>query len=135
MLRRAADIVLVRYFIASLLALGVDMATFLTLLQLGTAPTLAASAGYSLGIVAHWLLSSRAVFADGLAAPGPERTRQKVLFLLSALFGVGVTTGIVGAADYLGADPRLGKLVAVAVSFTVNWLLRRGLVFRAGARA
>lgn len=135
MLRRAADIVLVRYLVASVIALGIDMATFLALLRAGTAPALAATAGYCLGIVAHWLLSSRAVFGDGLAAPGPDRTRQKVLFVLSALFGVGVTTSIVGMAAWLGADPRLGKLAAIAVSFTTNWLLRKGLVFRAGARA
>lgn len=135
MLRRAADIVLVRYFIASVIALAVDMATFLTLLHLGTYPALAATAGYSLGIVAHWLLSSRAVFTDGVAARGPERTRQKVLFIGSALFGVGLTTGIVGLASVLGIDPRIGKIVAIGISFTVNWLLRRGLVFRASARA
>ena len=135
MLRRAADIVILRYLVASVLALALDMATFLTLLRLGTEPALAATAGYSLGIVAHWLMSSRAVFTDGLAARGPDRTRQLVLFVMTALLGVGLTSGIVGAADLLGIDPRIGKLVAIAVSFTVNWLLRRGVVFRASARA
>ena len=49
---------------------------------------MASATGYSLGIVAHWLLSSRAVFQQGVAARGPQRTRQKAMFVGSALFGL-----------------------------------------------
>ncbi|WP_296678612.1 GtrA family protein [Novosphingobium sp.] len=135
MLRRAADIVLIRYLLASVLALGVDMGTFLTLLYAGTAAMLAATIGYSLGIVAHWLLSSRAVFAEGVAARGPERTRQKALFVLSALLGLALTTAIVGAATHLGIDPRLAKLVAIGASFTLTWMLRKAVIFRTRVQA
>lgn len=135
MLRRAADIVLLRYLIASALALGVDMGAFLALLHLGLAATLAATLGYSLGIVAHWLLSSRAVFTQGVARRGPERTRQKALFVLSALLGLALTTLVVGFGTGLGIDPRLAKLAAIALSFTVTWLLRKTVIFRAGAPA
>jgi len=131
-LRRAADIVLLRYLVASVLALGVDMGTFLLLLHLGLAPTLSATAGYSLGIVAHWLLSSRAVFTEGVAARGPERTRQKAMFVISALIGLALTTVIVAAGTRLGIDPRLAKLGAIGISFTVTWLLRKAIIFRAG---
>ncbi|MBS0481817.1 MAG: GtrA family protein [Proteobacteria bacterium] len=130
MLRRAADIVLVRYLLASVLALAVDMGSFLTLLHLGSPAMPAAAVGYSLGIVAHWLLSSRAVFTEGVARRGPERTRQKAMFVLSALLGLALTTVIVGAASHIGIDPRLAKLIAIGTSFTVTWMLRKALIFR-----
>lgn len=135
MLRRAADIVLLRYLLASVLALGVDMGTFLALLHFGTAAMLAATVGYSLGIVAHWLLSSRAVFTEGVAERGPERTRQKAMFVMSALLGLALTSLIVGSATHIGVDPRLAKLVAIGASFTLTWLLRKAVIFRAEARA
>lgn len=130
---RIADLRLVRYGLASIGALAVDLASFLALLALGTPAAAASAAGYGLGIVAHWLLSSRAVFADSVASRGRERTRQKALFVISAMIGLGLTTGIVGIADLGGMDPRLGKLVAIAVSFTVTWMLRNRIVFRGGA--
>lgn len=133
---RLADLRLVRYVLASLGALAVDVGSFLALLALA-APAAAASAlGYGLGIAGHWLLSSRAVFADSLAERGRERTRQKALFVVSAMIGLALTTGIVGLADVAGADPRLAKLAAIAISFAVTWMLRNRVVFRtAGAPA
>lgn len=125
-----ANAVLVRYLAASALALGVDMGSFLALLALGVPAAPAAAAGYSLGIIAHWLLSSRAVFTQGVAERGPERIRQKALFVGSALFGLALTTGIVGAGAAIGLDPRLAKLAAIAASFTATWLLREKVIFR-----
>lgn len=130
---RIADLRLVRYGLASIGALAVDLGSFLALLALG-APAAASSAlGYGLGIVAHWLLSSRAVFADSVAARGRARTKQKALFVVSAMIGLAITTGIVGLADLSGIDPRLAKLAAIAVSFTVTWMLRNKVVFRGGS--
>jgi len=127
---KLADLRVVRYGLASVGALAVDLGSFLALLALG-APAAASSAlGYALGIVAHWLLSSRAVFADTVARAGRERTKQKALFVVSAMIGLGLTTGIVGLADLGGIDPRIAKLAAIAVSFTVTWMLRNKVVFR-----
>ena len=131
MLRRALDIVLLRYLAASGGALGVDVAMFLLLIGFGLPAAPASALGYSLGIAAHWLLSSRAVFTAGVAAQGSERTRQKALFVGSALVGLALTTGIVGAGAAFGLDPRLAKLLAVFASFTATWLLREKIVFRA----
>lgn len=131
MLRRALDIVLLRYLVASALALGVDMGSFLLLLAAGAAAAPAAAAGYALGIVAHWLLSSRTVFTATVADRGPERTRQKAMFVGSALCGLALTTVIVGAGTHVGLDPRLAKIIAIFVSFTTTWLLREKVVFRA----
>ena len=130
MLRRAAEIVFLRYLAASAFALGVDMGSFLALLALGLQAALAAAAGYALGILAHWLVSSRAVFTAGVAERGPERSRQKALFVGSALAGLALTTAIVGSGSALGLDPRLAKLAAIAASFTLTWLLRERVVFR-----
>lgn len=124
-----------KYLIASVAALAVDMGVFLILLEAGTPPAPASALSYAVGIVAHWLLSSRTVFAVGVAERGPERTRQKALFVLSALVGLALTTAIVGLGSALGVDPRLAKIAAVGVSFVATWLLRARVVFTARAAA
>lgn len=127
---RLRDIRFLRYLIASAGALAVDMGSFLALLALGTWPTAASAASYSLGILAHWLLSSRTVFADTVAARGAGRNRQKALFVISALAGLALTTAVVGLGDLVGIDPRLAKLAAIAASFLLTWGLRVRVVFR-----
>lgn len=126
---RLRDARFVRYFLASVGALAVDVGLFFALLTAGIASPLASAVGYSAGIVAHWLMSSRAVFSDSVAARGAARTRQKAQFVLSALAGLGLTTGIMAAAHAVAFDPRLAKLVAVGASFVLTWILRRHVVF------
>ncbi|WP_295528795.1 GtrA family protein [Novosphingobium sp. Chol11] len=128
--QRLKRMTLVRYILASVGALAVDMGSFLALLQLGAPAIIASGLGYTLGIVTHWLLSSRHVFSDQIAAGGLARTRQKAMFVVSALIGLALTTAIVGTASAQGIDPRFAKLVAIAASFTVTWLLRKKVVFR-----
>lgn len=118
-----------RYLAASVVALGFDMASFLALLAAGMPAAPAAALSYSLGIVVHWFISSRAVFVSGVAERGPARTRQKAMFVASALVGLALTAGIVGLGAALGLDPRLAKLAAVGVSFVATWLLRARIVF------
>lgn len=130
-LMKLRDIRFVRYVLASVGALAVDFGSFLAFMSLGVAPAPASAMGYSLGIFAHWLMSSRAVFQDNVAAGGMARTRQKALFVISALIGLALTTAIVGAGDWAGLDPRLAKLIAIVVSFLVTWLIRSRIVFRA----
>lgn len=130
MINRLRRIVLLRYLLASLGALAVDMGSFLALLTLGAVPVIASAAGYSLGIAAHWLLSSRAVFTDSVAEERGARTRQKALFVGSALVGLALTTLIVGTGTALGLDSRLSKILAIAVSFAATWLLRKRIVFQ-----
>ena len=129
-LQRIRQIVLVRYILASVGALAVDMGTFLALLSAGVPPVAASATGYAIGIAVHWILSSRKVFADHVAEGGLERTKQKAMFVISALIGLGVTTVIVGGASAAGLDPRAAKLCAIVVSFAVTWLLRKRVVFR-----
>lgn len=127
------DIRLLRYLLASVGALAVDIGCFLLLLASAVPAAMASAIGYSAGILAHWLLSSRTVFTDSVAERGMQRTRQKALFVISALAGLALTTAIVGTADYFLIDPRPAKLVAIAASFTLTWLLRSRIVFRADA--
>lgn len=129
-LNRLRQIVLVRYILASVGALAVDMGTFLALLSASVPPVAASAVGYGIGIMVHWILSSRKVFAEQVAPSGMERTRQKAMFVVSALIGLGVTTVIVGGASAAGLDPRIAKLCAIVVSFAVTWLLRKRVVFR-----
>lgn len=129
---KVLDVRLIRYLLASVGALAVDFGSFLVLLALGMLAAPASALGYSLGIVAHWLLSSRAVFHDSVAARGRDRTRQKALFVGSALVGLALTIAIVGSADGAGIDPRIAKLAAIAASFTATWMLRAKVVFRPG---
>jgi putative flippase GtrA len=132
LLSRLGDVRLVRYLLASIGALAVDMGCFLALLAAGVWPASASATGYCAGIVAHWLLSSRAVFADTVAARGIARTRQKAMFTISALLGLALTSGIVWAGDTAGLDPRVAKLVAIVMSFAATWMLRNKIVFRTG---
>lgn len=118
-----------RYLAASVVALGFDVGSFLVLLAVGLAAAPASALSYSLGILVHWFISSRAVFVAGVAERGPARTRQKALFVASALVGLALTAGIVGLGSALGLDPRLAKIVAVGVSFSATWLLRARIVF------
>lgn len=130
---RLRDMRFLRYLLASFGALAVDVGSFLALLAFGIVAAPASAIGYTLGILAHWLLSSRTVFVGNVAERGPERNRQKAMFVASAIAGLFVTTLIVGTADLGGIDPRLAKIAAIAVSFTLTWLLRSKIVFRAMA--
>lgn len=117
-----------RYVAVSAVALGVDMGVYLGGLQTSVPVTAAAAFGYLCGVAVHWILSSRLVF-DDVAERGLARTKQKALFLTSAVIGLGITVGIVAGATWLGFDPRIAKLAAIAVSFQTTYLLRRTIVF------
>ena len=130
MLQRLIDLVFLRYVLASVGALAVDMGCFLGLMAVGLGPAPASALGYSMGILAHWLLSSRTVFTGRVADRGGARTRQKALFVISALAGLALTTAIVAGSAATGIDPRIGKLVAIVLSFALTWWLRNIVVFR-----
>lgn len=130
MFTRMRDVRFVRYMLASVGALAVDLGSFLAMLSLGVVAVGASALSYSFGILAHWLLSSRTVFHETVAERGIERTKQKAMFVISALLGLALTTAIVGGADMMGIDPRPAKLVAVGASFLLTWLLRSKIVFR-----
>lgn len=118
-----------RYIAASVVALAIDWGLYVLLLTVAT-PALAAAGGYSLGILVHWLISSRLVFADQTAVERALRNRQKGLFIASALAGLAITVGIVGVGDTAGLDPLLAKAIATVISFQTTYVLRKRIVFR-----
>ena len=124
---------LVRYVLVSVAALAMDVSVFMALMTGGTSPITASCIGYVFGIIVHWLLSSRAVFAATLAQPGSTRHWQAALFVASALVGLAITMGIVWAAHTVGMDTRLAKFVAVGISFGATYIMRATIVFRADA--
>jgi putative flippase GtrA len=134
LLRQFLSFQFVRYFLASVCALAVDMGSFLLLLQTAIYPGIAAAIGYLCGTVVQWALLSRKVFEEGTAERGRERTRQKALYLISTGAGLALTSGIVTAGEAIGANVVLAKLVAVGVSFLTIYYIRKNFVFRANTR-
>lgn len=131
MIENLRMITFVRYVIVSVGALIVDVGLFLSLLHAGSANVAAAAIGYSAGIIAHWILSSRKVFQDRVSERGTaERTQQKVMFVLSALLGLALTMAIVAVGQALAADPRLAKLIAIGASFLLTYALRNVMIFK-----
>ena len=123
------DQVYLRYVGASAASLGVDFALFMAAMSVGVPPALAAAFGYIVGIACHWLLSSKLVFVGQVALDGAGRRHQQVLFVVSALVGLGITTGIVGIGSRFGLDPRIAKGIAIVVSFQATYVIRKKVVF------
>jgi putative flippase GtrA len=123
------DQVYFRYIGASVVSLGVDFAIFLAALSIGVPPALAAACGYVVGIVSHWLISSRIVFVGHVAEESASRRHQQAMFVLSALVGLAITTGIVGVGSRFGLDPRIAKAIAIVVSFQTTYVIRKKVVF------
>ena len=121
--------VYLRYVAASAAALAVDFSLFMAALAVGIAPAIAAASGYVAGIAAHWLLSSRLVFASQVSQVGQARFQQQALFVGSAFVGLAITMAIVGLGSRFGYDPRLAKIVAIGVSFQATYLIRKKVVF------
>lgn len=119
-----------RYLVASAISLGVDLASFLLMLQINVRAVQASMLGYVSGLVVHWLLSSRLIFADKIQPTVNIWNRQKLLFVISALIGLAITAAMIECGLRLGINPGLSKLAAIAVSFHVTYILRRCLVFR-----
>ena len=109
----------------------VDVASLALLFSFGLAAGLAAATGYALGTLVHWLVSSRFVFPDRLADAGLRRGSQQILFVASALFGIGLTAAIVDWGVAAGLHLLLAKAIAMIASFLAVFLVRLIIVFRA----
>jgi putative flippase GtrA len=118
------------YLLVSAISLGVDLAVFFVTLQVNVPAVQASMSGYISGLVAHWLFSSRLVFADKIQGTAAARNRQKLLFVVFALIGLAITTAMIACGLRLGFQPGLSKLVAIVGSFHVTYLLRRRFIFQ-----
>ncbi len=118
-----------RYLIASIVSLAFDVALFMVLVALAMAPAWASAAGYSAGIIVHWLISSSFVF-PGKAREGAALQMQRLGFVGTALLGLGITVGMVGWLTGMGVIPVVAKGAAVFVSFFAVYAARKYGVFR-----
>jgi putative flippase GtrA len=126
---------LVGYLAVSGTALVVDVAIYWTLFKMIGIAALAAAGGYVCGVMVHYALSSRVVFAGrlkarGIAAEAPVLAK----FFVAGGTGLVVTVATVGLlADVMGLHPLLAKLVATGFSFVTVFTALRVFVFNASA--
>ena len=116
------------YTVVSIVALGVDLAVFNALLLGSMRPALAGAAGYMTGLVLHYILSVRFVFAT--AGSTKSNARRFGEFVLSGCAGLAITWSLIHlATDVAHVPAMVGKVAAVGTSFIVVFMLRRGIVF------
>ncbi|MEJ6593641.1 GtrA family protein [Parasphingorhabdus sp.] len=118
-----------RYLLASVVSLAFDVAMFMVLVAFLVDPGWASAAGYSAGIVIHWLISSSFVF-PGKARDGAALHLQRLGFIATAVLGLGITVSMVSGLTSAGVLPVMAKAAAVAVSFFAVYLTRKYGVFR-----
>jgi len=120
---------LTRYLLASVVSLAFDVALFMVLVAFLVDPGWASAAGYSAGIVVHWLISSSFVF-PGKTRAGAALQLQRLGFIGTAVLGLGITVSIVSGLTSAGVLPVMAKAAAVGVSFFAVYLTRKYGVFR-----
>ncbi|WP_373490827.1 GtrA family protein [Parasphingorhabdus sp.] len=120
---------LTRYLLASVVSLAFDVALFMVMVAFLVDPGWASAAGYSAGIVVHWLISSSFVF-PGKTRDGAALQLQRLGFIGTAVLGLGITVSIVSGLTSAGVLPVMAKAAAVAVSFFAVYLTRKYGVFR-----
>jgi putative flippase GtrA len=117
-----------RYSAASVLALALDFALYLTLTTGAMKPVLAGVLGYGAGLALHFLLSTRFVF--DAAASSKAQTRLFGEFALSGLAGIATTAIVVAlASDIAGLAALPAKVLATGASFVLVYWLRCSMVF------
>ncbi len=118
-----------RYLLASIISLAFDVALFMVLGAFLVDPGWASAAGYSFGILVHWLISSSFVF-PGKTRDGTALQLQRLGFIGTAILGLGITVSMVSWLTDAGVLPVIAKGAAVAVSFFAVYLTRKYGVFR-----
>lgn len=118
----------IRYFSASLIALGVDM----TVLLLGARVThylAAASAGFMAGTAVSYLLATRWVF--GIRRLAHRRRTEFAVYLAIGGAGLAINDAVMFLCVGVMDIPLFGaKLCAAAVTFLSNFGLRKLSLFR-----
>lgn len=118
-----------RYFISGLLALGVDLALYVSLTELADWHYLAsASVAFCAGLVTIYLLSIFWVFRERRVT---RRLHEFLFFAVIGIAGLGLTTGVLyGLTEVFGLDYRASKVGAVGLVFLFNFSCRKILLFR-----
>jgi putative flippase GtrA len=118
------------YTVVSIIALGVDLTIFNSLILANARATLAGIIGYTAGMIVHYVLSARYVFDTKNSDKGEARRFTE--FALSGAVGLAITWALIHLATEVAHLPAMaGKIAAIGTSFIVVFLLRRGIVFAA----
>ncbi|MGQ0457328.1 MAG: GtrA family protein [Hyphomicrobium sp.] len=123
-----------RYTVVSALALALDLAFYLGLIQVGLRASVAGVAGYLVGLALHYALTTRFVF--DASRTEKSDTRLVAEFAASGAIGVLITVGIIDFATVvLALHPLVAKGIAVSASFLAVYALRKTIVFAERAPA
>jgi putative flippase GtrA len=124
------------YALVSGSALVVDVTIYWSLFKALGIAAVAAAGGYMFGVVVHYLLSSRIVFAGRLGARGVAAEAPVLAkFFVAGGLGLAVTVATVGLlADVMGAHALVAKLIAAGLSFVTVFTVLRVFVFNAPTR-
>jgi putative flippase GtrA len=118
----------IRYFAASALALAIDFGTYVGLIRLADVHYLIAGpVGFSLGLAAIYLLSTRWVFGERRLT---DRKTEFALFALVGLAGMALNQLVLFAAvQWLAASFEVAKFISAGIVFSFNFATRKLLLF------
>lgn len=124
-----------RYFVASAVALAVDVALYVALMRLaGVHYLVAAPIGFGCGLVTIYFLSARWAF---VARRYADRRVEFGLFTAIGVAGLALNQAAIQAGVVrLALSPEAAKLLSAMLVFCFNFSARKLLLFtRAGSRA
>jgi putative flippase GtrA len=129
--QREQIIQFVGYTAVSGAALCVDFLAYWSFLTVAKFAFVAAIGGYVCGVLLHYALSSRVVFANHFRSRGLMQEAPTIArFFVAGATGLVVTAIIVGLlADVGGMNPLAAKIVASACSFVTVFFTLRVFVF------
>ncbi len=120
------------YAAVSVVALAIDiLILYVAAVRLVMPGYLAAALAYAAGLVAHYLLSVRYVFAYRRLAS--QRRTEVLVYALTGLLGILLSAGIVYLGGLLGQSLAVSKLAAIVVSFVAIFVTRKATLFSASA--
>ena len=119
-----------RYFVASGVALAIDLGLLIGLTELVHLHyQTAAAIGFSTGLVAIYLMSIFWVFENRALAG--NQTAEFVVFTLIGIVGLGINHGVLWLlADAAGAHYLAAKMVSVGIVFAWNFVARKMTLFQ-----
>jgi len=119
----------IRYFLASFLALLIDLSVFLFCSSILTLNKFfSAFIGFTSGLIVIYLLSITLVFQ--YRRLNQEKFREITIFLIIGIVGLCITElSIYIGVSIIGVSPLASKLVGAAITFSSNFLLRKYILF------
>ena len=120
---------IVRYFVASMIALMLDMAIFVIGVRALHLPWWTSAAlGFSAGVMLAYFLSIYLVF--GLRRLKHQPRHEFLLFLLIGFLGLGVTQlTLLLFIEYGKLGAELSRVISTGITFLFNFFVRKAIIF------